>query len=100
MTIDDRSMLPVARPEPPPASAVDVREQSPAYAPAAAVRPPAGAPNVVVILVDDMGFGASSAFGGPCEMPVAERLAQGGLRYTRFHTTAMCSPTRAALLTG
>jgi arylsulfatase A-like enzyme len=99
-SIEQRLVLPVARPEPASASAVDVREQSPAYETAAPVRPPAGAPNIVVILVDDMGFGASSAFGGPCEMPVAERLAEGGLRYTRFHTTAMCSPTRAALLTG
>ena len=57
-------------------------------------------PNVLLILLDDMGFGASSAFGGPCRMPVAERLAADGLRYTRFHTTAICSPTRAALLSG
>jgi arylsulfatase len=57
-------------------------------------------PNVLVILVDDMGFGASSAFGGPCRMPVAERLADNGLKYSRFHTTALCSPTRSALLTG
>lgn len=58
------------------------------------------APNVVVVLLDDMGFGASSAFGGPCEMPVAVRLAQAGLRYNQFHTTGICSPSRAALLTG
>jgi arylsulfatase A-like enzyme len=58
------------------------------------------APNVVVVLIDDMGFGASSAFGGPCEMPTAERLARGGLRYNQFHTTGICSPSRAALLTG
>ena len=63
-------------------------------------RPPEGSPNVLVVMLDDMGFGASSAFGGPCRMPTAERLAAGGLRYTRFHTTAICSPTRAALLTG
>jgi len=61
---------------------------------------PHGAPNVLVILLDDMGFGASSAFGGPCRMPTAERLAEDGLRYSRFHTTALCSPTRSALLTG
>jgi arylsulfatase A-like enzyme len=61
---------------------------------------PTGAPNVVVVLLDDMGFGASSAFGGPCRMPTAERLAENGLRYSRFHTTALCSPTRSALLTG
>ncbi len=64
------------------------------------LRPPAGAPNVLVVLLDDVGFGASSAFGGPCQTPVAERLALSGLKYNRFHTTALCSPTRAALLTG
>ena len=64
------------------------------------LRPPAGAPNVLVVLLDDVGFGASSAFGGPCRTPTAERLAAGGLKYNRFHTTALCSPTRAALLAG
>ena len=64
------------------------------------LRPPAGAPNVLIVLIDDMGFGATSAFGGPCETPTLERLAAGGLSYNRFHTTALCSPTRQALLTG
>jgi arylsulfatase A-like enzyme len=64
------------------------------------LRPPAGAPNVLVVLLDDVGFGASSAYGGPISTPTAERLAAGGLKYTRFHTTALCSPTRQALLTG
>jgi arylsulfatase A-like enzyme len=64
------------------------------------LRPPKGAPNVLIILIDDVGFGAASAFGGPCRTPHAERLAAGGLKYTRFHTTALCSPTRQALLTG
>jgi arylsulfatase len=64
------------------------------------LRPPDGAPNVLVILIDDVGFGASSAFGGPCQTRNAERLAAGGLKYNRFHTTALCSPTRQALLTG
>jgi arylsulfatase len=64
------------------------------------LRPPEGAPNVVVVLLDDVGFGASSAFGGPCETPAAERLAGNGLKYNRFHTTALCSPTRMATLTG
>jgi arylsulfatase len=59
-----------------------------------------GAPNVLVVLIDDTGFGASSAFGGPVDMPTAERLAAGGLKYSRFHTTALCSPTRQALMTG
>jgi len=61
---------------------------------------PAGAPNVVVVLLDDVGFGASSTFGGPIETTTLDRLAMHGLRYTEFHTTALCSPTRAALLTG
>ncbi|AQA23955.1 sulfatase family protein [Rhodococcus sp. MTM3W5.2] len=63
-------------------------------------RPPAGAPNVLLVLLDDVGFGASSAFGGPVHTPTAERLAAGGLKYSRFHTTSLCSPTRAAMLTG
>lgn len=64
------------------------------------IRPPQGAPNILLILLDDVGFGAASAFGGPCATPTAERLATGGLKYNRFHTTALCSPTRQALLTG
>lgn len=63
-------------------------------------RAPAGAPNVVVVLLDDVGFGASSTFGGPIATPALDELATHGLRYNRFHTTAICSPTRAALLTG
>jgi arylsulfatase A-like enzyme len=70
------------------------------FPPIRPLRPPAGAPNVLVILLDDVGFGASSAFGGPCQTPTAERLAREGLKYIRFHTTALCSPTRAALLSG
>ena len=56
------------------------------------LRAPQGAPNIVIVLLDDMGFGASSAYGGPCSMPVAERLASEGLTYTRFHTTAFVPP--------
>jgi arylsulfatase len=59
-----------------------------------------GAPNVVIVLIDDIGFGHSSAFGGPIHMPTLEKLAAKGLKYNRFHTTALCSPTRVALLTG
>ena len=62
--------------------------------------PPPGAPNVVVVLLDDVGFGASSTFGGPIPTPALDRVANAGLRYNQFHTTALCSPTRAALLTG
>ncbi len=78
----------------------DAKDPDTKYPPIRDVRPPADAPNVLVILIDDVGYGASSAFGGPCNTPNAERLASGGLKYTRFHTTALCSPTRKALLTG
>src|SRR6266705_198066 len=64
------------------------------------VHAPKGAPNVLLILTDDVGFGASSTFGGPIPTATMDRLAQAGLRYTQFHTTALCSPTRAALLAG
>jgi arylsulfatase A-like enzyme len=64
------------------------------------IKPPAGAPNVVVILLDDVGFGHASTFGGPIPTPALDQLAHEGLRYNRFHTTAVCSPTRAALLSG
>lgn len=78
----------------------DAKDPDTKFPPIEPLRPPAGAPNVLVVLIDDVGFGASSAFGGPVNTPAFERLAAGGLRYTRFHTTALCSPTRAALLTG
>jgi arylsulfatase A-like enzyme len=78
----------------------DAKDPDAKYAPIAPMRPPIGAPNVLLILLDDAGFGSNSAFGGPCRTPTFERLAAGGLRYLRFHTTAMCSPTRQALLTG
>lgn len=64
------------------------------------LRPPKGAPNVLIVLLDDVGFGASSVFGGPCQTPRLEKLAAEGLKYNRFHTTALCSPSRQALLCG
>jgi len=64
------------------------------------VAAPKGAPNILIFLTDDVGFGASSTFGGPIPTPTFDRVAKSGLRYTQFHTTALCSPTRAALLTG
>src|SRR5499427_2103277 len=67
---------------------------------AKSIEAPAGAPNVLLILTDDVGFGASSTFGGPIQTPTFQRLADSGLRYNMYHTTAMCSPTRAALITG
>jgi arylsulfatase A-like enzyme len=78
----------------------DAKDPDTEYPAIEPLRPPEGAPNVLIVLLDDVGFGASSAFGGPVLTPTAERLAAGGLKYSRFHTTAMCAPTRQALLTG
>ena len=78
----------------------NAKDPDTSYPPIKDVRPLATAPNVLVVLIDDVGFGASSAFGGPCQTPNFEKLASGGLKYTRLHTTALCSPTRQALLTG
>src|SRR6478752_5718361 len=78
----------------------DAKDPNTKYPPIKELRPPEGAPNVLIVLIDDVGFGASSAFGGPCNTPVAERLAVNGLKLNRFHTTALCSPTRQAMLTG
>ena len=78
----------------------DANDPETKFPPIPQLRPPKGAPNVLIVLIDDAGFGSSSAFGGPCQTPNAEKLAAGGLKYNRFHTTALCSPTRQALLTG
>lgn len=78
----------------------DARNPDAKYKPVEPLRPPEGAPNIFLVLIDDAGFGSNSAFGGPCRTPHMEFLAQHGLRYTRFHTTAICSSTRQALLTG
>ena len=96
----DRSILPI--PDKPYAGPVydDAKDPRAVFEPIVPVRPPDGAPNVLVILLDDVGFGAASVFGGPCRTPTAERLAGEGLSFSRFHTTALCAPTRQALLTG
>ena len=96
----ERSILPIPDRVQPGLTTYDAKDPDAKFPPIRELRPPEGAPNVLVILLDDVGFGASSAFGGPCETPVAERLARGGLRYNRFHTTALCAPTRQALLCG
>ncbi|MBP6681203.1 MAG: arylsulfatase [Saprospiraceae bacterium] len=94
----DRTVLPIKEPTYPAESELDARN---AKAPARfEVKAPEKAPNVVIVLIDDIGFGHSSAFGGPINMPTLEKLAANGLKYNRFHTTALCSPTRVALLTG
>ncbi|MDH4475979.1 MAG: arylsulfatase [Verrucomicrobiaceae bacterium] len=94
----DRTQLPVAQPERPVYSETDVRNvKVPARFEVAA---PKDAPNVIIVLIDDLGFGATSTFGGPIATPTLDRLAKGGLKYNRFHTTALCSPTRTALKSG
>ena len=94
----DRTVLPIPEPKPPVYTELDARNAKPP--PRFEVKAPEGAPNVLIVLIDDMGFGQSSAFGGPIHMPTVEALANDGLRYNEFHTTALCSPTRIALLTG
>jgi len=94
----DRTALPIPEPQYPHSTVFDVRNATPP--PRFEVKAPPNAPNVLVILLDDMGFGQSSAFGGPIHMPTVESLASSGLRYNEFHTTVLCSPTRSALLTG
>jgi arylsulfatase A-like enzyme len=94
----DRTVLPIHEPE---AASIEIEDAREAKAPPRfAVKAPEGAPNVVIVLIDDIGFGHSSAFGGPIRMPTLEKMAGRGLKYNRFHTTALCSPTRVALLTG
>jgi arylsulfatase A-like enzyme len=94
----DRSVLPIQLPAPPAFTELDVRDVK--TPPWVAVEAPAGAPNVVIVLIDDMGFGVPGTFGGPVPMPTMDRIANEGLRYNHFHTTALCSPTRAALKSG
>jgi arylsulfatase A-like enzyme len=94
----DRTVLPIPEPQYQNSTVLDVRNATPP--PRFEVKAPAGAPNVLIVLIDDMGFGQSSAFGGPIKMPTVDRLASSGLRFNEFHTAALCSPTRMALLTG
>jgi len=95
-----RDVLPVPDITPPALTTYDAKDPETSFPPIVPLRPPEGAPNVLIVLIDDVGFGASSAFGGPIRTPNAERLAANGLKFNRFHTTALCSPTRQALLTG
>ncbi len=95
-----RSILPIPDVQHVGLTTYDAKDPDTAFPPIVPLRPPSGAPNVLIVLLDDVGFAASSAFGGVIHTPTAERLAQSGLKFTRFHTTALCSPTRQALLTG
>jgi arylsulfatase A-like enzyme len=95
-----REILPI--PDQPYAGSIayDAEDPDSKFAPIEKLVPPAAAPNVLIVLIDDAGFGSSATFGGPCASPTAQRMADKGLSYTRFHTTALCSPSRAALLSG
>ncbi len=95
-----RTMLPIPDRPARGLTTYDAKDPDTAFPPIEPLLPPDGAPNVLIVLIDDVGFGASTAFGGPCQTPVAERLAAGGLKFNRFHTTALCAPTRQAMLTG
>jgi arylsulfatase len=94
----DRTVLPIQEPPRPVITELDARNVK--VPSRFEVKAPEGAPNVVIVLIDDLGFGVPTAFGGPVPMQTLDRLAQDGLRYNNFHTTALCSPTRAALKSG
>ena len=94
----DRSSLPIQPPPADPITELDARNVT--APPPFNVNAPAGAPNVVIVLIDDIGFGATEPFGGAIETPTFSQLAENGLRFNQFHTTALCSPTRASLLSG
>lgn len=96
----DRAVMPPHSMAPVGTDRLDAREPTDAVAGLPGVPAPPGAPNVVVVLIDDMGFGGPSTFGGPCQTPTADRLARRGVRFNRFHVNAMCSPTRQSLMTG
>lgn len=96
----NRTILPIPDAQFVGLTTYDAKDPNTKYPPITELRPPENAPNILIVLIDDAGFGSSSAFGGPCNTPNIEKLAANGLKYTKFHTTALCSPTRAALLTG
>ena len=94
----DRTVLPIPDPVYPKITELDARNAT--APPPHSVSAPEGAPNVVIVLIDDIGFGAAASFGGAIQTPTLDRLANDGIRYNQFHTTALCSPTRMAILTG
>ena len=100
VSAQDRTTLPLQPPEFGGDIQKTYRESTPDWKPALPLSAPEGAPNVVVVLLDDVGFGHLGCYGGPIDTPNIDKLAAGGLRYTNFHTTALCSPSRGALLTG
>ncbi len=96
----DRTVLPPAAPEFEGKIGPNYKESTPDWTPALPLTAPKDAPNVLVIVLDDVGYGQLGCYGGPIQTPNLDKLAAGGLRYNNFHTTALCSPSRGALLTG
>ena len=96
----DRTVLPPAAPAYKGKIGQTYKDSTPDWGPALPLKAPPGAPNVLIVVLDDVGFGHLGAYGGPIETPNIDKLANGGLKYTDFHTTALCSPSRGALLTG
>ena len=94
----DRTILPLKEPTPPLYTELDVRNATPP--PRFQVKAPEGAPNVVIVLIDDLGFAGTSKFGGPVSTPTFDKMASQGVYYNNFHTTSVCSPTRAAIKSG
>jgi arylsulfatase len=99
-SVPDRSRLPIRRGRFQGVSNRTLEGSRPDWEAIGHVDAPDGAPNVLLVLIDDAGFGNAGTFGGPIETPNYTKIAKGGLRYNRFHVAALCSPTRAALLTG
>ncbi|MGO8957311.1 MAG: sulfatase-like hydrolase/transferase, partial [Streptosporangiaceae bacterium] len=100
MSDPDRTRLPIRRPPFQGVASRTLEGSKPDWNLIGHPEPPDGSPNVLVVLIDDAGFGNPSTFGGPINTPRYTQMAEAGLRYNRFHVTALCSPTRAALLTG
>lgn len=98
--LHSRAVLPVSSQPRTALTTYDAKDPNTKFPPIESLRPPKGAPNVLIVLLDDVGFAASSAFGGPCATSNFEKVASNGLKFNRFHTTALCSPTRQSLLTG
>jgi arylsulfatase len=94
----DRTVLPIQPPKHKPITELDARNATKPEP--FEIKAPQGAPNIVLVLIDDIGFGATETYGGPIATPTFDKLADNGVKFTQFHTTALCSPTRASLLSG
>ena len=99
-TEPDRTVLPPSQTEFKGKIGNTFKESTPDWTPALPMKAPAGAPNIILVVLDDVGYGHLGCYGGPIQTPNIDKLASTGLRYNNFHTTALCSPSRGVLLTG